>query len=484
MNNNITINNRIILNQPIYDTTFELKKIPLELFEKIFSYLNCVETSSMALVSHFWNGKTLHVLKNREFAKIATFSRMLAGFLDNNIYSAQKTELTKIICDKDFNVPLSFKKTNEKISLSQEQIKIVLSAIWDNDLDILFDSFREIKNKPRLFYKYVFKSNKYKDLYEQLQNAIKQNLDIVILSELLQKGAIPTRTSLDMLLHKRYFSSDKFDERILKLLKTDAIIPTSSNLSEAIQIKSVPITKALLDAGVIPKKKHLRFAITNENYEIVRLILNKKMIPNSILLNIFTDTINLTGCSFQNKESFGAILDAFLETHAFTPTSDHLIRAIELDLFFLFDMMLDKGAVPTEQHLNYAVEHSQKEIIRVLLKKKISPTQNTLNIAISKASLETVQILLKTGVSPDESHLNFAVKKECSEIIKGLLKAGAIPTKNTLDLAEQTKILNQKDPTLSNIYGAEWEATCQTLQAAYNQNQENVMTPVLNFFGW
>lgn len=482
MNNDTTITNRIILTQPIYNPIIVLKQIPLELFVKIFSYLNCVETSSMALLSHFWNGKTLHVLKNREFAKIATFSKMLAGFLDSNIYSTQKAELTKIICDKDFNIPLSFDNIKGKILLSQKHMKIILSTISNNDLDNLFDSFREIKIKPRLFYVHVFRSNKYKALYEQLQNAIKQNIDILILSELLQKGAIPTKTTLNILLQKRYCTSDKFDEIILKLLKTNAVVPTSSNLNDAIRMGSVPIAKALLDTGAIPKEEQLKAAIKNENSEIVGLILNKKMIPNNALLNIFTDTIDSKRC-FHNKFSLGAILEAFLETGAFIPTSDHLIRAIQLRSFCLFNTMLDMGAVPTEVHLDYAVQYDEIEIIKRLLKKKIIPTQNTLHIAIDIGSMVILQVLLKTGISPNESHLNFAVKKEFSEIINALLKAGAIPTKNTLFLAEQTKILNQKDPTL-HIYGPEWETTCQTLQAAYNQNQENFMTPLLKFFGW
>lgn len=76
------------------------KPVPLEIFEKILSYLNFIDLKQARLVNHFWDNKiTVHVIRTNS-SKIKSFADFLRENLSKESYASQRENLFNIGNDK------------------------------------------------------------------------------------------------------------------------------------------------------------------------------------------------------------------------------------------------------------------------------------------------------------------------------------------------------------------------------------------------
>lgn len=296
-----------------WNKTFELhNQLPVELFEKILSYLHSSnDVKSAASINSLWNGKIIFVIKNQEFFKLSEFLKLLAENLSDQ-YATQKENFRKLIPTKDdYNNTFSTPFIKAKMDTIKIEIKNILQTVSDSDLKILFDSFTMIK-KPKLFFEFFLLSKTHKILHDRLHVTVRRN-DNVEVEDLLEKGAIPTKKLLDLAIQEKRVSV----KTIKVLLDKCHIVPTEDNLIsllvrennyyegekgpedyfcpsgyEGLQEWSNrnEIFKILFKAGAIPTTKFLRHTLYIKRADVVFLTAVKKgFVPFENAIRLVTD---------------------------------------------------------------------------------------------------------------------------------------------------------------------------------------------------
>ena len=288
------------------------KQLPFELYELIFSTLQNHEAMNAFAINLFWKEKTIHVIKNRELLKINIFARLLAYHLKNHTtYLDHKQTLSKFISDEQYENPICI----DVLAKKKNELKNILLCLSEKDMDQFFDSFKG--KKPRLFYELVCLSKKYLKLHEQLNFRLRLINDADV-HDLFKKGAIPSRSTLDIALIDR---SILFNvalasvETIESMLETGAIIPSAEHLNIAINKNSAPLLEAMLDAQAIPNSDHLNLAITRNFTPMMRILLKKGVKPNDFHLYLA-----------EKDSSFEAIM---MLLRAGVPPSTNTFKVIE-----------------------------------------------------------------------------------------------------------------------------------------------------------
>lgn len=288
------------------------KQLPFELYELILSYLRNHEAIKACSINRFWKLKTIHVIKTRELIKIDIFARMLGNYLkDHTTGLDHKQTLSKFISDEEYGNPIGI----DVIAKKKNELKNILLSLSEKDLDQFFDGFTS--KKPRLFYEFVNLSKKYSKLHERLNFYLRLNLDTDV-HDLLIQGAIPTRSTLDLVLEKPSIFSDTSrtsGETIESLLETGAVIPSTEHLNIAINKNSIPILLAMLDAGAIPKEEHLNLSIEKNYAPMIRTLLKRGLIPTCFQMDLA-----------EKNSSFEAIM---MLLRAGVPPSTNTFKVIE-----------------------------------------------------------------------------------------------------------------------------------------------------------
>lgn len=257
------------------------KQLPFELYELILSYLRNHEAIKACSINRFWKLKTIHVIKTRELIKIDIFARMLGNYLkDHTTGLDHKQTLSKFISDEQYGNPICI----DVIEKKKNELKNILLCLSEKNLDQFFDGFTS--KKPRLFYEFVNLSKKYSKLHERLNFFLILNMDADV-QDLLSRGAIPSRFTLDRALEKpSIFSNASRAQTIETLLETLAILPSTEHLNIAINKNSIPILLAMLDAGAIPKEEHLNLAIEKNYTPIIRTLLKRGLTPTCFQMDV------------------------------------------------------------------------------------------------------------------------------------------------------------------------------------------------------
>ncbi len=299
------------VNYCAFEENITYKQLPFELYELIFSYLRNHEAIKACSINRFWKIKTIHVIKTRELMKIDVFARLLGNHLKSHTNYDQKQTLSKFISDAQYGNPNCIDLIVEK----KNELKNILSCLSEKDVAQFFDGFTA--EKPRLFYEFVNLSKKYLKLHEQLNYALSISSDSII-KDLLKKGIIPTRRSLDIALgHTTFFSNITYAsvETIETMLETGAIIPSTEHLNIAINKNSTPIVLAMLDAGAILKEEHLNLAIEKNFLPIMRTLIKRGLKPTCFHMDLA-----------EKNSSFEAIM---MLLRAGVPPSESTFKVIE-----------------------------------------------------------------------------------------------------------------------------------------------------------
>lgn len=310
------------------------KQLPLELFEAILSNLDNNDIRSAATLNRFWNKKTIHVLKNQEFYKISQFAHFFANTISIE-FQQVKDELLNLIPSRDIDNSFPIPLIKIMMKNYKSELKNILLQLPNVILDNSFDALPNKKNK--LFYKFVFLSEKYKSLLNELHKiAASEDRDKDSkFKALLNAGAIPTGETLDLVVQNFLFNKDilevlfahraltptattlklayrphgswfDYDRNILTLIKAGAK-PTADTINHAIQ-NGMNI-KALLNAGAVPTETTLRLAL-NKGYGIKKL-LKLANLSREVLLSLLKIA---EGCShFAHGESNIELLKMYLK---------------------------------------------------------------------------------------------------------------------------------------------------------------------------
>jgi|GEM_PF-3513544 len=305
----LTENNQ--MNYFTFEENIAYKQLPFELYELILSSLRNDEAMKACSINRFWKVKTIHVIKTRELIKIDVFARLLGNYLKDQTSLNHKQTLSKFISVEQYGNPIGI----DLIEKKKNELKNILLSLSEKDLDQFFDGFTS--KKPRLFYEFVNLSKKYSKLHERLNFGLRLNLDADV-KDLLSRGAIPTRSTLDLVLQKPSIFSDiarASGETIELLLETGAVIPSTGHLNIAINKNSTPILLAMLDAGAILKEEHLNLAIEKNYAPIIRTLLKRGLTPTCFQMDLA-----------EKNSSFEAIM---MLLRAGVPPSTNTFKVIE-----------------------------------------------------------------------------------------------------------------------------------------------------------
>ncbi len=253
-------------NSNIQPTPNTIKEGPLhkkellpEIHEKIMSYLNNEDTSTLSSITSSLNEKTIHVVKNQEFLKVASFGRSLADKLPEK-YKDQKEALSHLVTSDEYKANLTFDEMKEKLNNVKAEIKQILLTLPQEDLANLFDAFKG--PKPKLYFDFVPLSNKHKQLYIEL-SMITMFKDDNTFRETLEKGAYATEKSFETAIKK-----DEIGKMII--LSEFGYKPTTNNLNYAIQNKYERVNTQMLDKTVT--KKVIELIKNQANDTIITLL--------------------------------------------------------------------------------------------------------------------------------------------------------------------------------------------------------------------
>jgi len=230
------------------------KELLPELHEKIMSYLNNEDTSTLSLITSKLNEKTIHVVKNQEFLKIASFGRSLAEKLPDE-YKVQKEMLSKLISSDDYKASLDFDKMKEKLDTVKAQIKEILLAIPQGDLAEVFDAFKGQKHK--LYFEFVYLSDKHKKLHMELM-MVAISSDDNAFREKLEEGAYATEKTFEKAIQLSDYQNLKKEK--IEILSEFGFKPTTNNLNFAIK-KCHDSINQKIDA--LSRKGHTNDAVIN-----------------------------------------------------------------------------------------------------------------------------------------------------------------------------------------------------------------------------
>ena len=201
------------------------KGFPIELHEEIMSYLNNGDTSTLSLITSKLNEKTIHVVKNQEFLKMASFGRILAEKLPDT-YKDQKEALSHLIHSDDYKASLDFDKMKEKLDTVKALIMEILLTIPQEDLAKLFDAFKG--PKPKLYFDFVPLSEKHLKLHHDLNSSLMMHSAILLIEQLLE-GVYANEETFKTAI--KFNQKEKID-----ILSEFGFKPTVNNLNYAIKV--------------------------------------------------------------------------------------------------------------------------------------------------------------------------------------------------------------------------------------------------------
>lgn len=126
--------------------------LPIELLEKILSFLTYENAQSAIIVNHFWRVVTLDAIKHKELHVIKVFTDFLRTDLPKENYETQKVKLLNIFKETNFFCSKNLNEIKSSIYRLKEYVINILKDIEEIDLDNLENSSRDIL-KPESFEK-------------------------------------------------------------------------------------------------------------------------------------------------------------------------------------------------------------------------------------------------------------------------------------------------------------------------------------------
>ena len=126
------------------------QKLPLELFEKILSYLDPKDIQSTCLVSRFWRVLSINALKHKISSQIIQFVNFLGVNINQKSYPTQREELLKIIDENAILNSDNLGQIKSAALATREKTLNALKYLEDADLKNL-ETLATNEIKPVLF---------------------------------------------------------------------------------------------------------------------------------------------------------------------------------------------------------------------------------------------------------------------------------------------------------------------------------------------
>ena len=310
-----------------------------------------------------------------------------------------------------------------------------------------------------------------------------------LLNYILNQGASPTTSDLDLLFEPEYFD----EEKALILLERGAR-PKNNMLFKAVAYKSAPTIYALLREGATPQNNDLSFAIEKYYYPTIKALMSQdfkefeagkkelylaaenndpELAQKFIALGATADaTILEKAIQFDNitlknaivpvTEANGETLEAvaniddtalfayFVGKKAKIERNTAVEAATDNDNIDILDLALKNGGDPT-QALDYAIKKENKPAILVCLKNKAQPDAVFEYAATTEDLALFNEALKEYGGSPDVA-LEAAVQRDVLPMAQSVLrdKLKEIDPTQTLGLAVSNESLEMVKLLVSN----------------------------------
>ena len=403
-------------------------------------------------VSVWDDTKKLFKSKERKTLRVSGPEANKTRYFEALTQNIQKTVEIKTVEKDIYEVAYSLKLIKEESILKN------LSTTYNYVLDTQLIAAVTNGDKKRL--DSLFKKNGNPKANGLIAPLILNKHSNELLNYVLNQGALPTTSDLDLLFERDYFD----EEKALILLERGAQ-PKNNMLFKAVAYKSANTIYALLREGATPQNNDLSFAIEKYYYPTIKALMSQdfkefeagkkelylaaenndpELAQKFIKLGATADALILDkAIQFDNLELKNTIVPV-------TEANGETLEVVaNLDDTVLFAYFVEKNAkLESNTAVEVATDNDNIEILDLALKNGGEPTQ-ALAYAIKKENKPAIQVSLKNKAQPDAVFEYAADTEDLALFNEALKEYGGTPDV-ALEAAVQRNVIPMAQSVLNH----------------------------------
>lgn len=233
-----------------------------------------------------------------------------------------------------------------------------------------------------------------------------------LLNYVLDKGAQPTTSDLDLL-----FEPENFDEKKVLILLERGAKPKNNMIYKAVAYRSAPVIYALFREGATAQNNDLALALKGKDYNTIKALMSSAYEPFPAGKSDLSLAVSNNDEALAKKFiDLGAISDAEILSitlekenpnleSIIVPVTEASSAALEVaaknNKTALFSYLLSKNAIlESNTSVEIAIDNNNTTILNLALKNGGDPTQ-ALQYAIKKENRDAIIISLQNKAEPD-----------------------------------------------------------------------------------